>query len=56
MANVDPKEETPIPSNWYHMTWTRWPISDLLTEHLASLQREPPVPPGTPDPYTPGGR
>ena len=53
--HLDPREEHPVlnaPPNF----WVRYPASQTLIEHAASLQREPPIPPGTPDPYEPGGR
>jgi arylsulfatase len=52
---LDPKEEHPVlygPENF----WVRYPASDVLASHLASLRAEPPVPPGAPDPYTPKNR
>jgi len=33
--------------------WVRWPMGEILTEHVQSLQVEPPKQPGTPDPYSP---
>jgi arylsulfatase len=50
--HLDPKEEYPIlnaPANF----WVRYPAGDALFEHVVSLQREPPIPPLTPDPYEP---
>jgi len=52
--HTDPKEETPLNSQWYHNGWIRWPAGDYLVKHLASFQKEPPIRPGTPDPYEPG--
>jgi len=49
---LDPKEEYPVlyaPPNF----WVRYPAGQVLVDHGASLQREPPIPPGTPDPYSP---
>jgi arylsulfatase len=49
---LDPREEHPAlnaPPNF----WVRYPAGDVLVEHAKSLQIEPPVPPGAPDPYTP---
>jgi arylsulfatase len=49
---LDPKEEEPMlfaPEN----LWIRYPAGQVLTEHVASLQQEPPIPMGTPDPYSP---
>ena len=34
-------------------TSMRWPAGQVLVDHLASLKKEPPIRPGTPDPYTP---
>ena len=51
--HVDPKEETPLTSNWYHSGWIRWPAGQYIVEHMVSLQKEPPIRPGTEDPYTP---
>jgi len=49
---LDPKEEYPIlyaPQNF----WIRYPAGQVLVEHSISLQDEPPIRPGTPDPYEP---
>ena len=49
---LDPKEEYPVlhaPPNF----WVRYPAGQVLVDHGASFQREPPIPPGTPDPYSP---
>ena len=27
--------------------WVRFPMSEILKEHLSSLKKEPPIPPGT---------
>lgn len=51
--HTDPKEETPLHSRWYYSGWIRWPAGDYLVKHIASLQKEPPIRPGTPDPYFP---
>jgi arylsulfatase len=51
---LDPKEEHPMlyaPPNF----WVRYPASQVLVDHMISLQQEPPIRPGTPDPYEPGG-
>ena len=50
---VDPKEEYPLTSESLGHLWVRWPAGQILTDHLASLKEEPPVPPGTEDPYSP---
>jgi arylsulfatase len=52
---LDPKEENPIlyaPENF----WVRYPAGQMLVDHTTSLAEEPPIPPGTPDPYRPPGR
>lgn len=50
---VDPKEEHPTDPRLVEDLWIRFPIAKALGEHLASLKKEPPIPPGTPDPYVP---
>ncbi len=49
----DPKEEYPLTKATAGHFWVRWPMGEIMTEHLQSLQREPPIQPGTPDPYSP---
>jgi arylsulfatase len=51
--HVDPKEDNPLNAQWYQIGWVRWPAGQYLVDHIKSLQQEPPMPPGTPDPYTP---
>ena len=51
--HTDPKEEHPLNSRWYHNGWIRWPAGEYLVEHAATLAEEPPIRPGTPDPYVP---
>ena len=51
--HTDPKEATPLISNWYHSGWARWPAGKYMVEHAVSLKQEPPIRPGTPDPYRP---
>jgi arylsulfatase len=49
---LDPKEEHPAlnaPPNF----WVRYPAGQVLVDHGASLKMEPPIAPGTPDPYQP---
>ena len=49
---LDPKEEYPVlhaPPNF----WVRYPAGQVLVDHAMSLREEPPIPPGTPDPYEP---
>ncbi len=53
--HTDPREETPLHSQWYHSGWIRWPAGEYLVRHIASFQQEPPIRPGTADPYVPGG-
>ena len=52
---LDPREEHPVlnaPPNF----WIRYPAGEALLNHAASLQQEPPIRPGTPDPYEPTTR
>jgi arylsulfatase len=51
--HTDPKEETPLHAKWYEIGWIRWPAGQYLVEHMVSLSKEPPIRPGTPDPYNP---
>jgi len=49
---LDPREENPVlyaPPNF----WVRYPAGQVLVDHAKSMQQEPPIPPGTPDPYKP---
>lgn len=46
----DPKEEYPLTKATAGHFWVRWPMAELLKAHNASLQQEPPIRPGTPDP------
>jgi arylsulfatase A-like enzyme len=50
---TDPKEEHPLDPRWIENGWVRWPAGQALVDHAASLQKEPPIRPGTPDPYMP---
>jgi arylsulfatase len=53
--HLDPREEHPVlnaPPNF----WIRYPAGQALVDHAVSLQREPPIRPGTPDPYIPGNQ
>ena len=52
----DPKEEYPLTKATAGHFWVRWPMAEILKEHGASLQKEPPIAPGTPDPYLPPKR
>ena len=49
---LDPTEEHALSYEAEHL-WVRYPAGKILTDHLASVKRFPPIPPGTPDPYTP---
>jgi arylsulfatase len=49
----DPKEEYPLTKATAGHFWVRWPMGELLTKHMGSLQKEPPIQAGTPDPYKP---
>jgi arylsulfatase len=49
----DPKEEYPLTKATAGHFWVRWPIGEILTKHANSLKEEPPIAPGTPDPYQP---
>ena len=50
---TDPKEEHASDPRALKSLWVRFPAFDVLAEHMKSLQQEPPVGPGTQDPYTP---
>jgi hypothetical protein len=52
--HTDPKEATPLHSQWYYNGWIRWPAGDYIVQHAVSLKKEPPIRPGTQDPYEPG--
>ena len=49
----DPKEEYPLTKATAGHFWVRWPMAEILKDHGASLQTEPPIAAGTPDPYVP---
>jgi len=51
--HTDPKEEHPLNSRWYYSGWVRWPAGQVLVDHIGSLKKEPPIRPGTQDPYEP---
>jgi arylsulfatase len=51
--HTDPKEEYPVDPRWIENGWVRWPAGQVLVDHALSLQGEPPIRPGTPDPYEP---
>src|SRR5207302_554300 len=49
----DPRERQDIgPMN----TWVYFPAMKVADDFQASMQKEPPIPPGTPDPYQPPRR
>ena len=50
--NLDPREEHSLSYGAQHY-WVVQPAGRVLTDHLASLKKFPPVPPGAPDPYVP---
>lgn len=52
--HTDPKEEYPLDPRFVENLWVRWPAGQTLVDHQATLKREPPIRPGTPDPYVPG--
>ena len=49
----DPKEEYPLTKATAGHFWVRWPMAEILKAHTLSLKKEPPIAPGTRDPYTP---
>ena len=49
----DPKEEYPVTGALAGNLWIRWGCGPILVEHKKSLAEEPPIKPGTPDPYVP---
>jgi hypothetical protein len=53
---IDPKEEHPLDPRLPENFWVRYPISQILLDHVISLKKEPPIRPGTPDPYDPSGK
>ena len=52
---MDPKEQFPMQESEKDL-WVRYPISQVLIDHMATFQKEPAIEPGTPDPYTPPNR
>jgi arylsulfatase len=50
---TDPKEEHPWTSEAPGNFWVRWPMADIMLEHVQSLQEEPPIPSGAADPWRP---
>jgi arylsulfatase len=53
---VDPKEEHPLDPRIPENFWVRFPASQILLDHMITLHKEPPIPPGTLDPYDPSRR
>ena len=49
----DPKEMYPLTKATAGHFWVRWPMAELMKKHIASFDKEPPIKPGTPDPYKP---
>jgi arylsulfatase len=47
--HTDPKEENPLDPRFVENLWVRWPAGQVLVDHQASLRKEPPIRPGTPD-------
>lgn len=52
----DPQESYPITYRTPQNLWVRYPMSELLVKHAQSLKSEPPIQPGTTDPYLPAER
>ena len=50
---LDPKERYPITTSMAGALWQRWGHGPILVAHAKSLVAEPPIKPGTPDPYLP---
>ena len=48
---TEPKEE--YPATGLRSTWSAGPVMKIVAEFEESLQKYPPIPPGTPDRYTP---
>ncbi len=47
--HTDPKEENPLDPRFVENLWVRWPAGQVLVDHQATLKKEPPIRPGTPD-------
>ena len=50
LANINLGQAGP---NGPENLWVRFPASKVLVNHAASFKKEPPIRPGTPDPYVP---
>jgi len=48
--HTDPKEENPLDPRFVENLWVRWPAGQVLMDHQATLKKESPIRPGTPDP------
>lgn len=48
----DPRERNSVASM---NSWVYHPVFKIVSDFEASLKKEPPIPPGTPDPWVPGG-
>ncbi len=48
---TDPKEE--YPTTGLRHSWLAGPAMKIVAEFEQTLKKYPPIPPGTPDPYTP---
>ena len=53
---ADPKEQYPWTKDTPVQFWRRFPLTKVIADHLKSLAEEPPIKPGTPDPYVPAKR
>ena len=51
---ADPREEYPWTKDTPVQFWRRFPLTKLVADHVKSFAAEPPIKPGTPDPYVPG--
>jgi len=51
--HTDPKEMHPLDARVLEDLWVRFPMTEILKNHLASFKKEPAIKPGTPDPYFP---
>ena len=49
---LDPREENPMLYATENL-WVRFPAGQVLVDHAISLKKEPPIAPGTLDPYKP---
>ena len=49
---LDPREKCPM-QNAMEDSWIEFPVGQALYDHFLSMGKEPPIKPGTPDPYVP---